>query len=176
MVKSFSILLSKPFFGYIANFDKSIFKSKHKNQSLKINKYWKNMEPIYNILSFESLMNICVGQRGKLPILTVSTVKILFNRLNVKGIIFKQGPIQHKPWPSQTISDGQNIYRLSRQLHTVKTTEDSCRLSRQLKTVANHCRQVCSCLFIKGILHLKKNQFHLKRLNILCSRPLLESI
>ena len=49
-----------------------------------------------------------------------------------------------------SVADCQHKYG---QLHTFKTTADSCRLLRQLETAADYYTHVCSCLFIEVITH-----------------------
>ena len=54
-------------------------------------------------------------------------------RPKIKVIWFSitKGPIRHKPWPIQTVSDRNDSSRMSRQLQTVKTGgdyKDNCRL------------------------------------------------
>ena len=49
----------------------------------------------------------------------------------------KQGPIQHKQGPIQTVANGQESSRESRQLRTIKITAGNSRLLGQLLTVGN---------------------------------------
>ena len=57
-------------------------------------------------------------------------------------LLKRQGPIQHKPWPIQTVTYCQDCYILSRQLHTVKTGTYCHDSYRNLQKVTESCQQI----------------------------------